>query len=295
MNHLNTRLGVLDSFRSLSETLELAPAVEQLGYHRYWLAEHPPQPSPVLTATLVAQQTMRMRIGTAGILFPFYSPIKAAYDFQLLEAAYPGRIDTGFCAGWAPPSLLPDLLDGRPAQRDPVAYKRRVVTLIQRLRTTPDRVARRAAQDDDNLVWSGASHQTPEIWVHGTGPGSVETAAEHGIYLGFSLFHRQSIDDPALVAAYRARFCSHDATVRPRVAIAVAGICAATTARAAALLAEQSTRFVKPCVVGSPDDWRSALQKLCTAYQPDDIIVLDLCQRYTDRLENYRLIAEALA
>jgi alkanesulfonate monooxygenase SsuD/methylene tetrahydromethanopterin reductase-like flavin-dependent oxidoreductase (luciferase family) len=105
---------VLDFCRSLAQTLELAPAVEQLGYTHYWLTESQPQPSPTLIATLLGGLTENLRIGMAGIQFTYYSPAKAAYDFHLLEAAYPGRIDAGFCAGLALPSLHEELLDGRP-------------------------------------------------------------------------------------------------------------------------------------------------------------------------------------
>src|SRR5262245_62074995 len=103
MSYSEVKFGVLDFGLSLRATLELAPAVEALGYTYYWLGEHPPQPSPINLAAVVAGLTERIRVGTAGILLNFYSPLKAATDFHLLEALYPGRIDAGFCAGGIAP------------------------------------------------------------------------------------------------------------------------------------------------------------------------------------------------
>ena len=42
-----------------------------------------------------------MRVGTGGVMLPYYSPLKVAEQFRMLEALYPGRIDLGI--GRAPP------------------------------------------------------------------------------------------------------------------------------------------------------------------------------------------------
>lgn len=76
------QFGVLDFCFSLPETLALAPDAEQLGYSRYWLAEHQPQPNPTLIAALVGGLTDTMRVGTAGILLHYTAPAKADYDFH---------------------------------------------------------------------------------------------------------------------------------------------------------------------------------------------------------------------
>ena len=40
-------------------------------------------------------ETRRIRIGTGGVLLPYYSAFKVAEVFRMLEALYPGRIDLG--------------------------------------------------------------------------------------------------------------------------------------------------------------------------------------------------------
>lgn len=283
-------MGVLDFCRSLPMTLELAPAVEQLGYSRYWLTEHQPQPSPTLIATLVAGLTDTIRVGTAGILFHYYSPAKAAFDFHLLEAAYPKRIDAGFCAGRCLPELVDDLLDSRPAHFAPEAYRRRVAALVNYLRRTPQTVD---AVDWKNS-WTGATYAPPAIWVHGNGRGACESALAHGLHWGLSIFHTDYAADPVLAHEFRQRFGSGAAQPQPLVALALAGVCAESNAAAERLYDPSYGHTVQANIVGDPRHWQAELACLQERYQPDLIAVLDLCQRYEDRLAMYTLLAEAV-
>ena len=92
-------LGVLDQSpvisghspaRAIAETVSLARLAEELGYHRYWLAEHHAiaalaDPSPEILLSSVASATSRIRVGTGGVLLPYYSPLKVAEQFRMLE------------------------------------------------------------------------------------------------------------------------------------------------------------------------------------------------------------------
>lgn len=59
---------------ALKHTLELAQWTEELGYHRYWVAEHHNTnglagSSPEILMTRIASVTNRIRVGSGGILF----------------------------------------------------------------------------------------------------------------------------------------------------------------------------------------------------------------------------------
>ena len=86
--------------RAVAETLALAKRVEALGYHRYWLAEHHAiaalaDPCPEILLARLGAETKSIRIGTGGVLLPYYSSFKVAEAFRMLEALYPGRVDLG--------------------------------------------------------------------------------------------------------------------------------------------------------------------------------------------------------
>ncbi len=86
-----------DAFRN---SLDLARHAEQLGYNRYWLAEHHNMPGIASAATSVvighvAGGTKTIRVGAGGVMLPNHSPLVIAEQFGTLESLYPGRIDLG--------------------------------------------------------------------------------------------------------------------------------------------------------------------------------------------------------
>ncbi len=92
---------------ALAATLALARTADELGYRRYWLAEHHNMPAvaatnPPVLIGLVAGATTGIRVGSGGVMLPNHAPLVVAEQFALLEAAFPGRIDLGI--GRAPGS-----------------------------------------------------------------------------------------------------------------------------------------------------------------------------------------------
>src|SRR5690242_19297418 len=82
------------------ESVALARHVEQLGYSRYWLAEHHNAPwqassAPEILITHIASATETMRVGSGGVMLPNHSPLKVVENFRTLEALHGGRIDLG--------------------------------------------------------------------------------------------------------------------------------------------------------------------------------------------------------
>ena len=144
------RLGILDQSPIISgytpaqavhETIRLAQAAERLGFSRYWLAEHHAiaalaDPCPEILATRVAAATSTIRVGTGGVLLPYYSPFKIAEQFRMLEALYPGRIDLGI--GRAPGGDQMTALamgEGRYPGRWSTAIRRKATATIGRAAT----------------------------------------------------------------------------------------------------------------------------------------------------------------
>ncbi|HJP68037.1 MAG TPA: LLM class flavin-dependent oxidoreductase [Sphingomicrobium sp.] len=89
-----------DARTALKNAASLARRAEQLGYSRYWMAEHHSMPGIASAATAVAlayvgAQTSTIRIGSGGVMLPNHAPLIIAEQFGTLEALYPGRIDLG--------------------------------------------------------------------------------------------------------------------------------------------------------------------------------------------------------
>lgn len=164
-----------------------------------------------------------------------------------------------------------------------------MAALIDYWRRTPQTVDK----PDWRNTWAAASYAPPEIWVHGNGRGAVECALEHGLALGLSILHHNANPDPALAHEYRHRFAPRGGREKPLLALAVSGICAPTTAQAQTLYASHDYRDVRANILGDPPRWQDELALVQERYQPDVIVVLDLCQHYADRLASYTLLAES--
>lgn len=78
----------------------MAQYVEELGYERYWFAEHHNfrglgSSSPEIMMAAVAAKTAKLKVGSGGILLPQYSAYKVATQLFQLQSLFPGRIEAG--------------------------------------------------------------------------------------------------------------------------------------------------------------------------------------------------------
>jgi luciferase family oxidoreductase group 1 len=86
---------------ALANSVELAQQVEQLGYARYWVAEHHgdgrviASSNPEVLVARIAAATSSIRVGSGTVLLNHYSPFKVAEVFATLHAMFPDRIDLG--------------------------------------------------------------------------------------------------------------------------------------------------------------------------------------------------------
>lgn len=210
---------------ALAGTLALARRAEQLGFARFWVAEHHDSPSIASTApeTLIAHvaaQTRRIRVGAGGVMLPNHPPLAVAERFGMLEALHPGRIDLGL---------------GRDS-----GANARVGPLLRR--TDPDRFTEQFAE-----LWGflgsghagiravAGEHTVPQLWMLGSTEAGARTAAALGLPFVFAAHFHPHLTEPAL-ALYRERFAASDVAGEPRVIVA-AGVVIAETAEEAARLA----------------------------------------------------------
>src|SRR6266536_5395436 len=103
------RLSVLDQSpvsegstpaEALRNSIDLAQLADALGYHRYWVAEHHggglvAGSSPEALIGPIAAATSRLRVGSGGVMLPYYSALHVAETFTVLNGLFPGRIDLG--------------------------------------------------------------------------------------------------------------------------------------------------------------------------------------------------------
>ena len=309
---------------ALQRSLRLAQHAEQLGYRRFWVAEHHNMPGIASAATSVvigylAAGTHTIRIGAGGIMLPNHSPLVIAEQFGTLESLYPGRIDLGL--GRAPGS---DQLTVRALRRDPrvAEYFPQDVQELQTLF---------AAVQPGQAVQAvpGAGLQVP-IWILGSSLYGAQLAAALGLPYAFaSHFAPDAMHDALRI--YKERFMvngedqpSHAANT-PHAMIGVNVIAADTDAEARRLFTsvQQSytrmqrgkrglqpppiddietfwtpaekqiaSRMLHVSIVGSAATVRDGLTQLMRETAADELMVVSSIFDERARLRSYEILAD---
>ena len=310
--------------QAIAETLKLARRADELGYHRYWLAEHHAigalaDPCPEILLARLGAETRRIRVGSGGVLLPYYSAYKIAEVFRMLEALYPGRIDLGI--GRAPGG------DQRTARAvggghfpDAEQFPQQVWELAGYLDGTlpadhPNRKLR--------VQPEGAS--APELWLLGSSDYSGLLAAQLGVRFSFAHFINAQGGD-LVMRAYKERYQSSGREPQPHTSLCCFVICAASDDEAERMarvldlrrlhmalnqdlpvptlaeaerraFSEEEQQYVRGqrprAVIGSPETCREKLLDLAGKFAADELMVLTITGDYAARLESYELLAKA--
>ncbi|MEO8165643.1 MAG: LLM class flavin-dependent oxidoreductase, partial [Betaproteobacteria bacterium] len=233
------RLSVLDqspiisggsSAEALRATVALAQRTDELGYHRYWLAEHHnmrglADPCPEILVSHVAAATQNIRVGTGGVMLPYYSPLKVAEIFRMHEALHPQRIDLGIGRAPGGDRLTANAMNAQ-AFDDLDNFPRQVVEVVGWLdRTLPPEHPYASVQ----AMPSGLS--SPEVWLLGSSDYSGALAAYLGLRFAFAHFINAQGGE-AVARAYRDDFRPSLRESSPRAMVCVFALCAQTDTEA---------------------------------------------------------------
>ncbi len=226
-------IGTTPPAEAIQRTIELARLADRLGFHRYWCAEHHgmaglADASPEILLARLGAETKHIRLGTGGIMLPYYASFKIAEQFRMLEALYPGRMDLGL--GRAPgghPRTARVLFDGRPIDTDE-GFANQLAELSAIFRgVVPD------GHPLHGEVASPAVPTSPQMWVLGSSTGGASFAASLGMSFAFAHFINP-YSGAEVAKAYRANFRPWHQE-KPRLALAMLAICADDEAEAAAI------------------------------------------------------------
>ncbi|MFN2628989.1 MAG: LLM class flavin-dependent oxidoreductase [Gaiellaceae bacterium] len=305
---------------ALRRTIDLARLVDGLGYERYWVAEHHGTPmlagtSPEALVPAIAAATARLRVGSGGVMLPHYSPFKVAEIFSVLSGLFPGRVDLGL--GRAPGTDRETTVALQRDRSRPLLddFPQQLAELLGYLNGTlpPNHPFAR-------LAALPGRPERPELWLLGSSPQSAVWAAQLGLSYAFADFINPTGAEHAQL--YRARFAPSAELVQPRVAVALAAICAETDEQAEQLAAsgrmvfslfrsgrliqvppvEKALRFLasgdappsgRRAIVGSPETVRAGIEEIAGAYGAEEAIVVTITYDHAARRRSYELLAEA--
>lgn len=307
---------------ALRHTTELARRTEELGYHRFWVAEHHNMPAiassaPAVLIAHLAASTSSIRVGSGGVMLPNHPALVVAEQFGTLEALHPGRIDLGI--GRAPGTdqvtalALRRTMEGLSAE----GFPRELTDLMNYF----------SGEESGPIIASPGLGQQPAVWLLGSSGFSAQLAGLLG--LPFSFAHHFSAQNtlPAL-ALYRQHFRPSRFLDKPYAMVAVNVFCAETDERAHWLAGPAGLSFLRlrsgrpqPLAtpeeaaaypyteveqefmaqrlegqaVGSPETVRRQLTHLLERTGADELMLTTMVYDIEDRIRSFELVAEQVA
>src|ERR1039457_3964774 len=224
---------------AIARSVDLARHVEQLGYKRYWLAEHHSISGLAFSATPglighVAGATKTIRVGSGGGMLPNHAPLVVAEQCGTLEALYPGRIDLGL--GRAPGG---DFQTMRALRRDLQQSGEDFPALLDELQTylgpeQPGQVVKAIPGQGSNVP----------ITLLGSSGFSAQLAGIQGLPFAFAAhFAPEYLYTAAQL--YREHFRLSDVLLKPYLTVAVQVIAAETDVAARRLFTTSQQRFLR--------------------------------------------------
>ena len=324
MRIYGVRLSVLDQTpvpegvspaQALRNSVDLAAFVDELGYHRYWVAEHHGMhglagSSPEILIGHIAENTNRIRVGSGGVMLSHYSPLKVAENFQVLQALHPNRIDMGL--GRAPGS------DARTAYAlqsfGNASGSDRYLESVLEIRT----LLRRENIETGPLAGVQALPVTetkPELWLLASSEGSASVAAHCGLPLSWAHFINGSGAETCNL--YREHFRPSLEYSDPVISVGVNVLCADSEGEASKMLeslelwrrdglrgpipksvdkerhgALSVLSPSRPMAIGNPESVHEQLLSIASAYQAEELLIVTICHDHEQRKNSYRLVAE---
>ena len=312
-----------DPGQALRNSRDLAKAVEELGYHRIWVAEHHNMPgiassAPAVLLAHLAEATSTIRLGSGGVMLPNHPPLVVAEQFGMLEALHPGRIDLGI--GGAPGT---DQTTARALRRSADAlsaedFPQQFGELLGFFNGSfPDDHPYRS------ITAVPGNGDSPAIWLLGSSGFSAQLAGMLGLPFSFA-HHFSSANTLPALELYRKSFRPSQWLDQPYAMVAAAVIAADTdeeaeriaqpnwlsflklrTGRPGPLPTPESAaaypytdldrRFIQEraasAIVGAPETVRSGIADLLSRTEADELMITTQVYDVKDRIHSYELVA----
>ena len=306
---------------TLQNTIELAKRTEELGYTRFWVAEHHNSngiagTSPEILISSIAAQTNRIRVGSGGVLLPQYSPFKIAENFKVLEALYPNRLDLGI--GRSPGGSTPTRLALTDGIRKSLNEYPRQATELQEYLTNKS--------SNDDVQAYPLIETRPEIWMLGVSQRGARLAAEKGTAFTYGHFINP-ISGRTAMKHYRENFHPSRFLTNPQANVCVFVVCAPTQEEADEMaisqdlwllavergkdtfilskeeakrveLSEEDQEIIrknrKRAIIGTPEKVKEELFRLKEYYQTEEFMIITNIYDFEEKLQSYTLLAEAV-
>lgn len=299
---------------ALRNSVKLAVAGDELGFTRFWLAEHHgmsglSSSAPEVTLGAIGMVTKNIRLGSGATLLPYYKPFKVAETFNTLAALYGDRIDIGI---------------GRAPGGDNKASEALSDNYLQQVFKMPELLAELQGfikNNDKSLQAMPVPDTPPQLWMLGTSGKSAISARDSNMNYCFGKFmstsnplevlgtYRESSSPGKIIVTVNV-FCHENSETARKLAWSYAvnqalkstgrafkGIPSPEDTADIELTGDErleAETILSNLIFGAPEEAGAELTRLSEAYQVEEFMIVTITHNIEDKINSYRLLADQL-
>jgi luciferase family oxidoreductase group 1 len=213
--------------QAIAQTIETAKLADDLGYRRFWVAEHHGMPAvassaPAVLIGAIAAATSRIRVGSGGVMLPNHSSMVIAEQFGTLVALHGDRIDLGLGRAPGTDQLTASILRRNMGAETVDDFPNQVLELLAFFGLIPPL--------ENGLGERPAAHpglgDAPEMWLLGSSGFSAQLAGMLGLPFAFAHHFAGGDNTPLAFQLYRDSFEPNEHRAEPHSMVAVAALVA---------------------------------------------------------------------
>lgn len=193
--------------QAIDSVIREAKLAEELGFERFWIAEHhnirayASSATQILVSTLL-HHTQRIKVGAGGVMLPNHSPLIVAEQYGTLATLFPNRVEIGV---------------GRAKGTDPftaAALRRQAASQTNHEQDVADLQTYFGKEQPNGInAYPGVETNVP-IFVLGSSPASAYFAAEKGLPYAFAS-HFLPMQQKQAAEIYRQNFKPSEHCAKP--------------------------------------------------------------------------------
>jgi len=231
---------------ALRETIRTAQVAEELGYRRFWVAEHHGMPAiassapPVLIGAIAAA-TRSIRVGSGGVMLPNHSSLVVAEQFGTLAALHGDRIDLGLGRAPGTDPLTTSVLRRGATNETVDDFPNQVVELLAWFGTIPPLENGIGSR----VIAVPGLGDSPQMWLLGSSDFSAQLAGLMGLPFAFAHHFAGGPNTRHAFETYRAAFTPSVVLTEPHSMVAVSALVADDAAEAERLMLPGNLGFVR--------------------------------------------------
>lgn len=302
---MQRKIGILDfgyfnpdknnSIEMINFTFDFVKKLDELGFSRYWMAEHYNDfcswTNPEILLTVLAGMTESINIGAAGILIYFHNPFHVATSFKMIATLFPERIDLGLARGDVDPHMVKHLTEKNKLSLN--AIKRNEEKLLKYL------FDHKLYDNKDQMVplppYGGS---LPNAWSLGSSTTSAVNSIALNTNFSLSLFHEnrdiQSFRNTWL--DYLEQKDKADANhLNANIAIQYTAISDKKILKRFATenkVSFNDTASVK--IIGEPEYCEDKLNMFFDLFQTEEIIIHDISRDFNSKSETVESLSKLI-